>query len=71
LQTEFAADPPKHHERDHRARVLRAVRQATAPFVELHRALSEVMMKRGSASPPVASALPMTRRFRLQLPRVM
>jgi hypothetical protein len=38
-QTEFVPEPPKDHERDHVARMLRPVQQATAAFVELLRAV--------------------------------
>jgi hypothetical protein len=34
-QTEFVPEPPKHHDRDHVARILRTVQQAAAPFVKL------------------------------------
>src|SRR5579872_1144964 len=38
-QAEFVTESPKHHERNHIARILHPVQQATTPFVELLRAV--------------------------------
>ena len=41
-QTQFVAQPPEHHERDHVARILRPVQQTGAALVQLLRAPSPI-----------------------------